>query len=34
MYGGQERCIEFSVGKPEGRNHLEDLDVNIKMILK
>ena len=32
--GKQEGCIEGLVGKPEGKNHLEDLGVNGRMILK
>jgi hypothetical protein len=32
--GKQEGCIEGLVGKSEGKNHLEDLDVDGRIILK
>ena len=33
-YGGGERPIQGFGGKPEGRNHLRDLDVDGMIILK
>jgi hypothetical protein len=33
MYGREERCIQ-GVGRPEGKNHLEDPDVDGRIILK
>jgi hypothetical protein len=34
MYEGGERCIRILVGRPEGRNHLEDPGVEGMIILK
>jgi hypothetical protein len=34
MYGGAERCMQGLVGKHEGRDHLEDLGINGRIILK
>jgi hypothetical protein len=34
-YGSQERCItRFSTGNPRERDHLEDIDVEGRIILK
>jgi len=33
-YGGEERRIQGLVGKPEGKNHLEDPGVDGRIILK
>jgi len=33
-YGGEERSIQGLVGKPEGKNHLEDLGIYGRIILK
>lgn len=30
-HGGNEKCIKFSVGKPEGR--LESVGINVRIIL-
>jgi hypothetical protein len=32
--GGGERCMRVLVGKSEGKNHLEDLGIDGRMILK
>jgi hypothetical protein len=35
MYGGQDRCIQgFGRGDPRERDHLEDIDVDGRIILK
>jgi hypothetical protein len=31
---GEERSIQGLVGKPEGKNHLEDLGIDGRIILK
>ena len=33
-YGGKERCIQGLVWKLEGRDHLEDPDVDGRIILR
>jgi hypothetical protein len=33
-YGEEERCIQGLVGKPEGNNTWEDLDVDGRIILR
>jgi hypothetical protein len=33
-YGEVERCIQGLVGKPEGRDHLGDLGMDWRIILK
>ena len=34
MYRGEERCIQGSGGKPEGKRHLEDLGIDGRIILR
>jgi hypothetical protein len=34
MDGGDEKCIQNLVGKTLGKNHLEDLSIDGKLILK
>jgi len=34
MYGGEERCVQVLVGKPEGKRHLEDPGLDERIILK
>jgi hypothetical protein len=34
MYGGEERCIQVQVGKPEGKRPLGDPDIDGRIILK
>jgi hypothetical protein len=34
MRGGEGRCVQGLVGKPEGKNHLEDPDVDGRIILR
>jgi hypothetical protein len=33
-YERQERCIQGLVGRPEGKNYLEDLGIDGRIILK
>jgi len=33
-YGRQERCVQGFGREPEGRNHLEDLGIDGRIILK
>jgi hypothetical protein len=33
-YGGEKRCIQASVGKAEGKNHLKDPGVEGRIILR
>jgi hypothetical protein len=33
-HGKDEKCIQMLVGKPEGKNHAEDLGVDEKVILE
>jgi hypothetical protein len=33
-YGGQKRLYRVLMGKPDGRNHLKDPDVEGRIILK
>jgi hypothetical protein len=33
-YGGEERCIQAVMGKPEGKKHLKELGVDGRTILK
>jgi hypothetical protein len=33
-YGGLERGMQGLMGRPEGKKHLEDLDINERIILK
>ena len=32
--GRQKRCTQGLVGRPEGKNHLEDPGLDVKIILK
>jgi hypothetical protein len=34
MYGTEVRCTGVLVGKPEGKNHLQNLDVDERMMLR
>jgi hypothetical protein len=34
MYGTEERCMQELVRRPDRRNHMEDLGVGGRMILK
>jgi len=33
-FGGEERCIQGLVGKPEGKNHSEDPGVDGSIIIR
>jgi len=33
-YGGEDRCIRVLVGKPEGKNDLEDPGIDGRIILR
>jgi hypothetical protein len=33
-YGRQERCVQGFGRETEGRNHLEDLGIDVRIILK
>jgi hypothetical protein len=34
MHGNDEKTYNILVGKPEGKNHLEDLDIDARITLE
>jgi hypothetical protein len=34
MHGRDDKCIHILVGKPKGRDHMEDLGIDGKIILE